>query len=59
MRFTVELEDEELWAVAQFLKRAGLDTYRQHAASDAEAYRMQFAMEAIRQELTDQGYRPR
>ncbi len=59
MNFQVELSDAQAWAIAQWLKRAGLSEWRALAASDEEARRMQDAGEELRQELAFQGYAPR
>jgi len=55
----VDIANEELWAIAQCLKRAGLCHYRQLAVDDDEAYRMQTAAEQLRAALTDAGFAPR
>jgi len=55
----VDIADEEVWAIAQCLKRAGLCHYRQLAVDDDEAYRMQTAAEQLRAALTDAGFAPR
>lgn len=53
------LSAAQAWELALFLKRIGLSDYRQHAASDAEAYRMMDAGERLRRALADQGCEPR
>ena len=55
----VTLTDVEAWEFAQFLKRVCYSDYRQHATSQAEAYRMVEAGERIREALADAGYAPR
>ena len=55
----LQLPPDQAWALAEFLKRAGFSDYRQLAASDAEAYDMQAAGEAIRRELAAAGIAPR
>lgn len=55
----VTLTDEQAWAFAQFLKRVYFADYRQHATSEAEAYRMVEAGERIRAALAEAGYAPR
>jgi hypothetical protein len=42
------LTDAQAWEFAQFLKRVCFSDYRQHATSEAEAYRMVEAGERIR-----------
>ena len=54
-----ELPDKQALALAQFLKRAGLDVYRQCAADEQEAYAMQEAGDTLRRALAEQGYAPR
>jgi len=55
----VTLTDAQAWEFAQFLKRVCFNDYRQHATSEAEAYRMVEAGERIREALADAGYAPR
>ena len=59
MNFQVELSDEQAWAIAQWLKRAGFSQWRALAASDEEAWAMQDAAQQLRDELSFQGYEPR
>jgi hypothetical protein len=54
-----ELPDDEAWALAEFLKRAGYSDYRQLAANEQEAYAMQYAGEMLRKSLAEQGIAPR
>ena len=54
-----ELPDEQALALAQFLKRAGLNVYRQCAVDEQEAYAMQEAGDTLRRALAEQGYAPR
>lgn len=56
---TTELPDDEAWAFAEFLKRAGYSDYRQRAANAQEAYDIQEAAEKIRTALAEQGCAPR
>ncbi len=55
----LELPDEHALALAQFLKRAGLNAYRQCATDEQEAYAMQEAGDTLRRALAEQGYAPR
>ena len=55
----IELPASLAWAFAQYLKRIGLDDYRQRAVNDAEAWDMQEAGEIVRRALAEQGYAPR
>ncbi len=59
IRFEVELSGEEAWALAQFLKRAGYDSYRSLAMDDDEGYKMRNAGETVRTVLAEVGCAPR
>lgn len=59
IRIQIELPDSQAWAFAQYLKRVGLDDYRQRAADDAEAWEMQEAGEVVRRALAEKGIAPR
>ena len=56
---TVTLCADQAWAYAQFLKRVGLNDYVALATNLDDAYTMQAAGEAIREELARAGYAPR
>ena len=56
---TLLLTDQEAWDLAQFFKRTGFSDYRSNAVDDAEAYRMLYAGEKIRNALAKLGYAPR
>lgn len=59
MEFTIELPEEQAWALALYLKRIGYADYREKSASEAEAWEMQQAGEALRAALAEQGIAPR
>ena len=59
IRIQIELPTDQAWAYAQYLKRVGLDDYRQRAVNDAEAWDMQEAGEIVRRALTEKGIAPR
>lgn len=59
VEITVELEDDEAWAYAQFLKRVLLDDYKARAQDEDEAYRMRDAGLKVQQALGEAGYAPR
>ncbi len=59
VRIFLDLPEAEAWALAQFLKRAGLTDYRRLAQSDAEADAMREGAERIRGALADVGIAPR
>ena len=56
---TVELTDDQAWALAQFLKRVGWQEWRANAVDDAEAYQMREACEAMQRALAEAGNNPR
>jgi hypothetical protein len=56
---TLYLSDEQAWALAQFLKRAGFDDYRRLAVDNDEAYVMRDVGEVVRAHLALAGYAPR
>ncbi|OGT04885.1 MAG: hypothetical protein A2Z65_12975 [Gallionellales bacterium RIFCSPLOWO2_02_58_13] len=59
MIMEVALPNDQAWAFAEFLKRAGYNDYRQLATSDDEAYAMQDAAEKVRAALAEKGIAPR
>jgi len=59
IRFVVELSGEEAWALAQFLKRAGYDSYRCLAMDDEEGDKMRNAAVTVREVLAEAGCAPR
>lgn len=58
-RLHFDINHEEGWALAQWLKRAGLNHYRQLAIDDNEAYLMQSAAARLRSALASAGFAPR
>ena len=54
-----DLPPDEALALAQFLKRVGLDDFRQLAVDADEAWTMQAAGERVRAALAEAGYAPR
>jgi hypothetical protein len=59
MTLQVELQDDQAWALAEFLKRVGYGDYRPLAISEQEACDMVDAGEKVRAALAEQGYMPR
>ena len=59
MNISLDINDRQALALAQFLKRAGFTDYRLRAVSDDEAYDMQYAAEKLREELARNGFAPR
>lgn len=59
IRLELELAPAEALALAQFLKRVGLDDYRRLAVDADEAWAMLDAGERVRAALADAGYAPR
>ncbi|MBS0446663.1 MAG: hypothetical protein JSR59_12025 [Proteobacteria bacterium] len=56
---SVELDVEQAWALAQFLKRIGWSDCRSLAEDDAQTRLMLEALEQVRQALADNGCAPR
>ncbi len=56
---TCTLSDDEALALAQFLKRMGLDDYRKLSIDSDEAWTMLDAGERLRAALAAAGYTPR
>jgi hypothetical protein len=59
VRLILDLPADEALALAQFLKRVGIDDYRDLAIDDDEAWVMQAAGERVRAALAAAGYAPR
>ena len=59
VRITLDLAPHEALALAQFLKRVGLDDYRRLAVDVDEAWDMLSAGERLRAALAAAGYAPR
>ncbi len=59
MKCTLDLSDEQAWALAQYLKRIGYADYRAKAENEAQAWRMIEAGDAVRVALADVGINPR
>ena len=59
MNVQVELNTDQAWALAQFLKRVGYSDYRSLAVDADEAYVMVDAGELIRKALAESGVAPR
>jgi len=56
---TVDLNDEQAWEFAQFLKRVTYYHYRDLSTTDDEARTMVEAGELVRKALADAGFAPR
>lgn len=56
---TCELDDQQAWDIAQFLKRVGWGELSACAEDEAEAYRMRNALELVRRALDKEGFTPR
>jgi hypothetical protein len=59
VRIALDLAPHEALALAQFLKRVGLDDYRRLAVDVDEAWDMLAAGERLRATLAAAGYAPR
>ena len=55
----LDITDQEAWAFAQCLKRAGFWCYQQLAINDEEAYLMQSVAEQLRAAFVAVGFAPR
>ena len=53
IQITLDLSSDEAWALAQFLKRAGHDYYRQLAMDNEEGNKMRSAGETVRCALVE------
>jgi hypothetical protein len=56
---TLHVDEDDLWALAQFIKRAGWQEYRQNATDDSEAHRIRAGVDALQRALAEEGYDPR
>jgi len=56
---TVQLPQQEAWALAQFLKRAGHYDYLRCAANEDEAYNARYAGDKVADALRESGVNPR
>lgn len=56
---TLELNDTEAAALAQFVKRIGWQEMRANAVDDDEAYRIGDAISQLQKALAEEGYAPR
>lgn len=59
VELSIQLDDAEALALAQFLKRAGHSDYMRNAVDSNEAYSMLYAGDKVRTALADAGYAPR
>ena len=59
VNLTLDLTDDEALALAQFLKRVGLDDYRRLSVDVDEAWTMLGAGDRVRAALAAVGYAPR
>lgn len=59
IRFTVEMSDNEAWELAQFLKRASWEQFRQCAVDDEEANVIRDAVVRLEAVLKEAGYASR
>ena len=54
-----QVSDAELWALAEFVKRATWSEFRANAVDDDEAYRISDGVAKLQKALDDAGYSPR
>ena len=59
LNIRIELNPDQAWAFAQFLKRVGYSDYRPLAQNEEEAYEMQYAGELVRKAFAQSGIAPR
>ena len=59
MNLTIELTDDQAYALSQFVKRVGWTEWRQNAVDDAEAYLIRDAFGQLARSLAEYGYSPR
>lgn len=55
----LELDEEQAFALAQFVKRVGFVEMRSNAVDDQEAYLIRDAVDRVRIGLTNAGFAPR
>ena len=55
----LDLDADDMWALAQFVKRVGWQEFRANAASDEEAYRIKAAVGDLQSALGRAGFAPR
>ena len=55
----LDLEDNEAWELAQFVKRAGWEHFRTCAVDDEEAYIIRDSVAKLAKALAEAGYAPR
>lgn len=56
---TLELNDQDAWALAQLVKRLGWQALSDHAVNSDEAERMRNAIAGLQTALSQKGYSPR
>lgn len=55
----IELEEEQVIALSQYVKRVGFSDVRQNSINDDEAYLIMDAIYQIAKSLKENGYDPR
>lgn len=56
---TIELDQSQAMALAQFVKRVGWSEFRSNAVNDNEAYLIGDAIARLQSSLAENGYAPR
>lgn len=59
LTLTLDASEEDLWALAQFIKRVGWQEFRSNAVDDAEAYQIRAGVDSLQRALARAGYAPR
>lgn len=55
----IEASEDELWALAQFVKRVGWSEFISNAVDKDEAYEIRAGVDALQRGLARVGYAPR
>ena len=58
-KLIIEASEQEIYALAQFLKRVGWDDIRKNSATETEAHEAQTGIERMSVALAEIGYNPR
>ncbi|KAB0670596.1 hypothetical protein F6V30_07945 [Oryzomonas sagensis] len=59
VQFSVDMTEQEAWALAQFIKRSRWQQYRDNAVDEEDAYNMMDALSAVRDALAKIKFSPR
>ena len=59
IKIIIELEQNEAWAFAEFLKRTGYDTFKSAFKNEEELHDAQSAAYKLQKTLSENGFDPR